>query len=75
MNIENSKINKSLQEFLDPGEIAVRLKTGACAKPQYKVLPDPDSKPLIDLSSLLVSLRERAKLPSQPLNDEENENE
>ena len=64
-----------IKELLDPALVLERAKHAKTYISQYKMLSDPDSKPLIDLSSLLVSLRERAKLPSQPLNDEENENE
>jgi hypothetical protein len=62
-----------IKEFLDPTLILERAKYAKTYTPQYKMLPDPNTKPLIDLSSLLAELREQAR-QSQPLN-EENENE
>lgn len=64
-----------VQEWLEPRRTAERSKINASIPALYSITPDSESKPLIDLSSLLAELRERAKQPSQSLNDEENENE
>jgi len=50
-----------VQEFLDPFRIAERVKNAALVPAQYSVSPDPDMRPLLDLTELLGSLRERSK--------------
>lgn len=54
-----------VQEWLEPNRVLERIKTAALIPAVYQMFPDPNAKPLLDLTELLESLRERSKnLPS-----------
>ena len=61
-----------VQEFLESARTAERVKNAALIPAQYAMLPDPDMRPLLDLTELLESLRERSS--NHPaLKDDEND--
>jgi len=58
-----------VQEWLESNRVIERIKVNALVPAIYSISPDPDMKPLFDLTELLESLRERSKnLP--PMKDE-----
>lgn len=50
-----------VQEWLQPNRVAERIKIAALIPAMYEMFPDPNAKPLLDLTELLDSLRERSK--------------
>ncbi len=61
-----------VQEFLESKRIAERIKNAALIPAQYTMFPDPDVRPLLDLTKFLESLRERSS--NHPaLKDDEND--
>lgn len=50
-----------VQEFLESARTAERVKNAALIPAQYAMLPDTDMRPLLDLTELLESLRERSR--------------